>query len=259
MFSQLFTPVRIGSLEIPNRIAMLPMTTGFSEANETVGDRFIHFYAERAHGGAGLIIIPFSPIAVGAAVKPGLYDDRFIPDIRRLTATLRSHGAKSACQLITTYYMILHDQLPEIVAPSAVMNQMLRVVPRAITTEEIGFIVDEYGKAARRIRAAGFDAMEILVGAGYLLNRFLSPISNLREDKYGGSLENRMRIILETVSAVKKAVGDDFPVGVRLNVEEQMPGGHTVEESKIVARNLENAGVINCLIIVRYNIVLANA
>ncbi len=243
MFSRLFTPVRIGSLEIPNRIVMLPMTTGFCEADETVGDRFIRFYAERAQGGAGLIIIPFSPVAVGGAVEPGLYDDRFLPGIRKLTAAIHSHGARSACQLIITYHMILKDQLPEVVAPSPVMNQLLHMVPRAITREEIGFIVDQYGKAARRARAGGFDAVEILVGAGYLLNRFLSPISNLREDEYGGSLENRLRIILEIVSAVKKAVGDDFPIGVRLNVEEQMPGGHTVEESKTVARMLEAAGI----------------
>lgn len=219
------------------------MTTGYCETDETVGDRFIHFYAERAKGGAGLIIIPFSPMAVGASVGPGLHDDRFLPGIQKLTAAIRSYGARSACQLITSYHVIFRDNLPEIVAPSAVMNQLLRTVPRAITKEEIGFIVGAYGQAAQRAQAGGFDALEILVGAGYLLNRFLSPITNQREDEYGGSLENRMRIILEIVAAVKKGVGNDFPVGVRLNVEEQMPGGHTVEDSKIVAQALEKAGV----------------
>ncbi|MBI4763438.1 MAG: FAD-dependent oxidoreductase, partial [Deltaproteobacteria bacterium] len=100
-----------------------------------------------------------------------------------------------------------------------------------------------FGQAAQRARAGGFDAVELLVGAGYLLNRFLSPISNKREDEYGGSLENRMRIIMEAITAIKKAAGEDFPIGVRLNVEEQMPGGHTLEESKVVARILEGAGV----------------
>ena len=208
------------------------MTTGYCQADETVGDRLIHFYAERAKGGAGLIIIPFSPIAVGASLGPGLHDDRFLPGIRKLTAAIGSYGSRSACQFITTYQVIFRDHEPEVVAPSAVMNQVLRVVPRAITKEEIGFIVEEYGKAAQRAQAGGFEALEILVGAGYLLNRFLSPITNQREDEYGGSLENRMRIILEIIAAVKKATGDDFPVGVRLNVEEQMPGGHTVEDSK---------------------------
>lgn len=243
MFTHLFTPARIGNFEVPNRIVMLPMTTGFCEKDETVGDRFIDFYAERAKGEAGLIIIPFGPQPVGASLGPGLYHDRFLPGVQKLTAALRTWGARSACQLMTTYHAILHGNTPEIIAPSAVMNQLLRTMPRAITKEEIGLIVQAYGQAGRRSREGGFDAVEILVGAGYLLNRFLSPTTNLREDEYGGSLENRMRIMLEIVAAIKKEAGEDFPIGVRLNVEEQMPGGHTVEESKRVAQALEKAGV----------------
>ena len=248
MFNHLFTPLKIGNMELRNRIVMLPMTTGYCEADETVGDRFIDFFAERAKGGAGLIVIPFSPIAAGSPVEPGMFDDRFLPGVRRLTAAIRAHGAKSACQLITSYHIIFRDNLPEVVGPSAILNQILRVAPRAVTTDEIRFIVEEYGNAARRVREGGFDAVEILVGGGYLLNRFLSPVGNQRDDEYGGSLENRMRILLEIIASMKQAVGDDFPIGVRLNVDEQMPGGHTVEDSKIVAQALERAGVrlINC-------------
>jgi 2,4-dienoyl-CoA reductase-like NADH-dependent reductase (Old Yellow Enzyme family)/thioredoxin reductase len=248
MFNHLFTPLKIGNMELRNRIVMLPMTTGYCEADETVGDRFIDFFAERAKGGAGLIIIPFSPVAAGSPVEPGMFDDRFLPGVKRLTAAIRAYGAKSACQLITSYHVIFRDNLPEVVGPSAVLNQILRAVPRVMTTDEIRFIVAEYGQAARRVREGGFDAVEILVGGGYLLNRFLSPVGNQRDDEYGGSLENRMRIILEIIASMQQAVGDDFPIGIRLNVEEQMPGGHTVEDSKIVARALEKAGVrlINC-------------
>ncbi len=164
------------------------MTTGrdYAEADETVGDRFIQFYAERAKGGTGLIIIPFTPVPIGAAVEPGLYDDRFILGIRKLTRRPPFPGAKSACQLIITYFMIFKGQSPEVVAPSAVMNQLLRLVPRELTKEEIALIVKAYAESAQRARAGGFDAIEILVGAGYLLNRFLSPISNQREDEYAG-------------------------------------------------------------------------
>jgi 2,4-dienoyl-CoA reductase-like NADH-dependent reductase (Old Yellow Enzyme family)/thioredoxin reductase len=248
MFNHLFTPLKIGTMELRNRIVMLPMTTGYCEADETVGDRFIDFFAARAKGGAGLIIIPFSPVAAGSPVEPGMFDDRFLPGVKRLTAAIRAHGAKSACQLITSYHVIFRNNLPEVVGPSEVLNQIMRVTPRAMTTDEIRFIVAQYGHAARRVREGGFDMVEILVGGGYLLNRFLSPISNQRNDEYGGSLENRMRIILEIIESMKKAAGDDFPIGVRLNVDEQMPGGHTVEESKIVAQALEKAGVrlINC-------------
>jgi 2,4-dienoyl-CoA reductase-like NADH-dependent reductase (Old Yellow Enzyme family)/thioredoxin reductase len=248
MFDNLFKPLKIGTTELRNRIVMLPMTTGYCEADETVGDRFIDFFAERARGGAGLIIIPFSPVAAGSPVEPGIYDDRFLPGLKRLTEAMRAHGAKSAGQLITSYHVILRGNQPEVVGPSEVMNQILRTVPRAMTREEIHFIVEQYGHAARRVREGGFDLVEILVGGGYLLNRFLSPISNKREDEYGGSLENRMRIILEIIASMKRSAGADFPIGVRLNVEEQMPGGHTVAESKIVAQALERAGVslINC-------------
>ncbi|MCX7816007.1 MAG: FAD-dependent oxidoreductase [Syntrophales bacterium] len=242
-FERLFTPVRIKGLEIRNRIVMLPMTTGYTEKDEEVGDRFINFFAERAKGGTGLIIIPFSPVKAGSPVEPGLYDDRFLPGIRRLTGEIHKHGARTAAQLIISYHVVFKEGKPEVVAPSAVVNQLLRVMPRELTEDEITYIVKECGKAARRAREGGFDAVEILVGGGYLLNRFLSPISNKRNDRYGGSLENRMRIILEVIDAMKKEAGEDFIYSCRLNVEEQMPGGHTIEDSKIVAKILEEAGI----------------
>lgn len=242
-FPHLFMPLRIGRVELPNRIVMLPMTTGFCRSDQTVGERFIRFYAQRARGGAGMIVIPFSPIASGELVEAGIYDDRFLPGVQQLTAAIRSHGARSSCQLITSYHIAFDGFTPEAVAPSPVMNKILHSVPRAVTREEIGFIVDKYAQAAYRARKGGFDAVEIIVGAGYLLNRFLSPISNTRNDAYGGSLENRMRIILEIVTRVQETAGEDFPIGVRLNLDEQMPGGHTIDESVIVARVFEKTGV----------------
>jgi NADPH-dependent 2,4-dienoyl-CoA reductase/sulfur reductase-like enzyme len=120
---------------------------------------------------------------------------------------------------------------------------MTRSVARPLTVPEIHYIIKEYGQAARRAREGGFDAVEVLVGGGYLLNRFLSPITNKREDEYGGSLENRMRIVLEVIASMRKEVGKDFPIGCRLNVAEQMEGGHTIEDSKEVVRILEKAGI----------------
>lgn len=242
-FTHLFEPARIGGMTIRNRIVMLPMTTGYGESDETVGRRFIRFFADRARGGAGLIIIPFSPVRAGSPEEPGLFHDRFVPFLRPLTSRLRDEGAKSAAQLITSYHIAFGDGGPEVVGPSPVMNQMMRVVPRALTVDEIRSVVAEYGKAARRAREGGFDAVEILVGGGYLLNRFLSPVSNQRDDGYGGTLENRMRIILEIIASVREEAGKDFPVGCRLNIDEQMTGGHTLAESKVVARALEEAGV----------------
>lgn len=242
-FTHLMRPATIGTMEIRNRIVMLPLTTGFCEKNEHVGTRFIKFYAERAKGGAGLIVVPFSPVPAGSPMEPGIYDNRFIPDIRRLTETVHAYGAKIAAQLITSYHVILKDGIPEVVGPSPVLNQMMRTIPRPLASEEICYIVAEYGKAARRARMCGFDAVEVLVGGGYLLNRFLSPISNTREDEYGGSLENRMRIILEVIESIRREVGKDFLIGCRLNVDEQMEGGHTADDSRHVVRMLENSGI----------------
>jgi len=242
-FRNLFQPLQIGKLELKNRIVMLAMTTGYGELNETVSDRLVTFFAERAKGGAGLIIVPFSPVRAGSPVEPGLYDDRFIPGATRLTERIHAFGAKTAGQLITSYHVILGSGIPEVVGPSPVGNQMMRCTPRPLTIDEIHGIIEEYAQSARRAREAGFDAVEILAGAGYLLNRFLSPVSNKRQDQYGGSLENRMRIILEIIGSVRKAVGEGFPISVRLNVEEQMEGGHTIEDSKGVAQILEKAGI----------------
>ena len=242
-FKYLFTPVRIGTMEIRNRIVMLPLTTGYCVNDETVSDRFINFYAERAKGGVGLIIVPFSPVLAGSPMEPGLYDDRFIPGVRRLTDTIHAYGAKIAAQLITSYHVMLKDGIPEVVGPSPVLNQMMRVIPRSLSVEEILYIVEEYGRAAHRAKNCGLDAVEVLVGGGYLLNRFLSPISNKREDKYGGSLENRMRIILEVIDSIRSEVGKDFPIGCRLNVAEQMEGGYTIDDSREVVRILEKAGI----------------
>jgi len=242
-FKHLFTPIDIGTMQVKNRIVMLPLTTGFCELDETIGDRLINFYAVRAKGGVGLIIVPFSPVHAGSPIEPGLYDDHFLPGVRKLTDTVHAHGAKIAAQLITSYHAILKDGVAEVVGPSPVLNQMTRTTARPLTVPEIHYIVKEYGHAARRARQGGFDAIEVLVGGGYLLNRFLSPITNKREDEYGGSLENRMRIILEVIKSMRKEVGKDFPIGCRLNVDEQMEGGHTIEDSKEVVRILEMAGI----------------
>ncbi len=242
-FEHLFSPIDIGTMRVKNRIVMLPLTSGYCESDETIGDRFINFFAARAKGGVGLIIVPFSPVHAGSPIEPGLYDDRFVPGARKLVDAVHAHGARIAAQLITSYHVVLKDGVAEVVGPSPVLNQMTRTVARPLTVSEIQYIVKEYGQAARRAQEAGFDAVEVLVGGGYLLNRFLSPITNKRDDEYGGSLENRMRIILEVIASMRKEVGKDFPIGCRLNVEEQMEGGHTIEDSKEVARILEKAGI----------------
>jgi len=242
-FKHLFAPAKIGRLELKNRIVMLPMTTGYTEADETVGNRITDFFEARAKGGAALIIVPFSPVRAGSPVEPGMYDDRFVASARTFTDRIHDGGAKVGAQFIVSYHVILDKGTPEVVGPSPVMNQIMCCVPRELTVDEIRYITGEFGRAARRAREAGFDLVEILVGGGYLLNRFLSPITNKRADAYGGSLINRMRFTLEVIESIRKQIGSDSPISIRINLEDQMTGGHTIEDSKEVVETLEKAGV----------------
>ncbi|TET41648.1 MAG: FAD-dependent oxidoreductase [Dehalococcoidia bacterium] len=240
----LFTPIKIAEVELKNRIVMLALTTGYNEPDNTVGDRIINFYAERAKGGVGLIIVPFTAVDIASPAQPGLFHDRFIPGARRLADAVHTHGAKIAAQLLTQYHWATSEGgSPEVVGPSPVFNQMMRCTPKALTIEEIHRLVEEHAKAAWRAREAGFDAVELPIVGGYLLNRFLSPHSNKREDEYGGSLENRLRLPLEIIEAIKQTAGEDYAIICRLNVEEFMEGGHSIEDSKKVAAVLEASGV----------------
>lgn len=241
-FTNLFRPINIGRLKLNGRIAMLPVTTGFVELDETVGDRFIAFYAERARGGAALITVPFSPVRAGSPFEPGLYDDCFIPNALRLTERVHAFGTKISAQLVVSYHMQF-DGPPEVVGPSPVWNRIMRCTPRPLTVDEIDYTIDQYGQAARRAQRAGFDAVEVLVGTGYLLGRFLSPLTNKREDAFGGNLENRMRIVLEIVETIRKLTGRDFPISMRVTLDELMEGGRTVEDSRDILQTLERAGI----------------
>jgi 2,4-dienoyl-CoA reductase (NADPH2) len=245
-YEHLFSPFAIGGVKLRNRVVMLPMTTGFCEADGSVGPRLVDFFSARAAGGAGLIVAPFTPLQTGSVVDAGLFADRFVEPARRLTEAVHGHGAAISAQLIVTYGLALDEtgaRVPEVVGPSAVTNAILRTVPRELTVGEIGRIVEAYGAAAARARAAAFDLVEVMCGGGYLLNRFLSPLTNQRDDVYGGSLQNRLRIVLEILAAIREKVGANFPVMVRLNLDEHMQGGCSPGDALEMARRLEAAGV----------------
>ena len=114
----LFKPIKIGELELKNRIVMLALTTGYNEADETIGNRFVNYFVERSKGGVGLIFVPFAPIEVGSPLQPGLYHERFIPGARRLTDNVHASGAKIAAQLVIPYHWLIKEGHPEIVGPS---------------------------------------------------------------------------------------------------------------------------------------------
>jgi len=243
---RLFEPITIGNAELKNRLVMLGIGTHFAE-NDRVTERLTDFIVERAKGGAGLIFLgTVFPSDLGQPDygNIGLYSDEFIPGLRKLTDAVHDYDAKIAAQLILRYQWRKGKDAPlEFVAPSEVVTGPGINPPRALRVDEIHQIAEEYGEAARRAREAGFDAIDICCIAGYLINRFLSPLSNRRNDEYGGSLKNRMRFFLDIINSAKAKAGDDYTLMCRLTIDDFMKGGNSLEESKAVARTLEAEGI----------------
>jgi len=245
-FPHLFSPIAINSMTLKNRIVMTAMHLGYTPEG-TVTDRLIDFYAARAAGGVGLIIVGGCPIDETGGMRSmvAIHDDRFVPGLTKLTRAIRKGGAKIAAQLYQagryTHSSMIGGRKP--FSASAVRSKLTGETPRALALEEIPQVQDRFAEAAARAKQAGFDAVEILGSAGYLISQFLSPVTNLREDAYGGSFENRMRFGLEVVSKVREAVGPDYPVLMRLAGNEFMEGGNTNREAARFAAEAEKAGV----------------
>lgn len=245
-FEKLLQPGRIGRLEMENRVIMAPLCTNFANRDGSVSPRLIEHYRERARGGTGLIIVEFCYIDAIASqsreCQLGIHDSTFVPGLGFLADTIKRQGVRAGVQLAHCGRQRFLRR-PPLVAPSRIPWEALSdLVPEELRVEEIREIVQAFGRSALRARMAGFELVEIHGAHGYLLTEFLSPETNRRTDLYGGSLAGRMRFLLEVMRAVRRSVGDDFPVSVRLSASEYMPNGVTLEESKVVARALEQEG-----------------
>ncbi len=272
MLDHLLSPGRIGNLELRNRIAMAPMGVEIVEADGSVNERVIHYYEERARGGAGLLITENTsaayPHGANSKHEMALSDDRYLPGLTALTQRVHAHGAKVAVQLahhgkvarldVSEGREMLMPSLPEfhgagdmmrdltaeeirIMAES--MGHMGRPKIRAATQEDIEWLVDRFADAALRARNAGFDAAEFHAAHGYILSEFLSPLWNRREDEYGGSQEKRARLLCDVIRAAKQRAGEDFTIWCRIDANEfRTPGGTTLELAKVTARLAAEAG-----------------
>lgn len=249
-FKNLFNPITLGKVTLRNRIVMPAMTTVFANAYGAVTERLMNYHAERAKGGVGLIITETLcvdyPIGKGGHATILRIDyDKFIPGLSELVKAVHVHGGKIASQLHHAGRQTTLDftEGHQPVCASAVYDPVSGVQPRALTIDEIGDIMKKFADGARRAKAAGFDAIEIHGAHGYLIQQFLSPHTNRRLDKYGGNLDRRMTFALEVLTCIREKVGYDFPVIYRLSAEEHIPGGLTCDDTKVIARKLEQEGV----------------
>lgn len=223
---------------------MPAMHLGYAD-NGQVTEKLINFYAERSRGGAGLIVVGGCGIdehGYGNMIR--VDDDKFLPGLKKLVAAVHEGGAAIAAQLFQPgrySYSFLYGIQP--VAPSPVPSKLTGKTPRELTGGEIRGIISSFARAAVRVKEAGFDAVEVIGSAGYLISQFLSPLTNQRDDEYGGDRERRMRFGLEVASAIRAAVGRDFPLIFRVSGHEYMPGGNTNEEMAEFCRRLEKEGV----------------
>jgi 2,4-dienoyl-CoA reductase-like NADH-dependent reductase (Old Yellow Enzyme family)/thioredoxin reductase len=245
---KIFEPIKIGNLELRNRIVMPPMATGFGNSDGTVNEKLIRYYERRGEGEIGLIIVEATaihPSGIGFRGGLGIWDDRFIPGLKELAKRIKKNGAKSAIQLFhagrQTRSKLIGTQP---VAPSPIPWFPMGEMPRELRAEEIEELVERFGDSARRAREAGFDAVEIHGAHGYLICQFLSPSSNKRRDEWGGeSYEKRARFAVECIRNARKKTGNDFPILFRISADEFTPDGLKIDEVEKIVSLLEKEGI----------------
>ncbi len=254
-FKKVFEPTNIGQMRLKNRIVMPPMGTNYAEAGGAVSQRMLDYYEARARGGVGLIIVEGSAPSLrcnmslrgSPSYQASLGDDKFIPGWRKLTDAAHKYNAKIAIQIMHGTLenwdgKVVQVSPSPVIVPARVMG-ILGGPPHELTVEEIAERVKWFASAARRAREAGFDGVEVHGAHQYIVAAFLSSATNQRTDKYGGSVKNRTRFLVEILQAIKREVGPDFPVWVRFNAQEWgVENGITIEETKQMVPLVVEAG-----------------
>ena len=245
--TRLFSPISITKgLELKNRVVMAAMHHLYTEDGYAT-DRFNAYYWRRAEGGAGLIMVGgvrFDDYG-GPRSMISLQNDDYIPGYKEFTDGMHRLGARVGAQLYHAGAYASPDAIggKSPLAPSAVYSNFSKTMPKEITKEEIAELIGNWASAAARAREAGFDLVEIIGSAGYLISQFLSPVTNLRSDEYGGEWDNRTRFAREVVAAVRKAVGADYPLSMRIGGNDFVPGSNTNEDAVRFSVQMEKAGI----------------
>ncbi|MBN2080443.1 MAG: FAD-dependent oxidoreductase, partial [Spirochaetes bacterium] len=247
MLDNIFSPIRIGTVEIPNRLVVPAMVMNYCNADGTATQRYIACHEAKARGGWGLIITEdyaVDPEGRGFPNIPGLWDDSQIEGHAELTRRIHDIGGTIFAQIYhcgRQTSSLLTGSRP--VAPSPVPCPLIQETPHELTVNEIKEIVEKFGDCALRARQAGFDGIEVHGGHGYLIAQFMSPYSNKRIDEYGGGLMNRLRFPLEIMANIRLKAGSDFPVMFRISGDELVPGGRTIGDTSAIAMVLEEDGI----------------
>lgn len=246
--SYLIKPLDNCKLTLNNRLVFPPMATSKSGDNGEVSKELLEYYDEKSRGGyISLIIIEHSFITPQGKAGKGqlsVADDSNFEGLKKLAKVIQGNGSKAIMQINHAGSATNRDITGyESVGPSAIENPRKKEMPKELSKEEIKEIIKNFKDAAKCVKDAGFDGVEIHSAHGYLLNQFFSPLTNKRNDEYGGDVLGRSKIHLEIIEAVKEAVGKDFPILLRLGACDYMDGGITIEDSKIAALEFQKAGV----------------
>jgi 2,4-dienoyl-CoA reductase-like NADH-dependent reductase (Old Yellow Enzyme family)/thioredoxin reductase len=252
----LLEPGRMGPWELPNRVVMAPMGSLNATKDGYVTNRTLEFYADKAKGGMGLIVVECTymdtELSKGEDNCLGLYENGQITGMALLASCIHDHGVKTVLQLNHIgHQLALSDRL-ESLGPSEMTEMMGGVMPfpiRGMTREEITKLKEDFAMAAWRAKMAGFDGVQIHGAIGHLINMFCTPYYNQRTDEYGGSPENRIRLMVEIIEAVQAKCGKGFPVIARICGEDFDPDGITLEEGIIHAKILEKTGIVSLHIV----------
>jgi 2,4-dienoyl-CoA reductase-like NADH-dependent reductase (Old Yellow Enzyme family)/thioredoxin reductase len=245
-YPRLFSPISVHTLTLKNRVVMPPMCTAYATIAGAVTDRLINYYTARSRGGVGLVDIEFTYIHPSGKIFDhmlGIYEDKLIPGLRRLTASIHEGGAQTVIQISHGGRRAHSDITGSIpVAPSPI-PRLNGETPKELSLGDIEELIHAYILAARRAKEAGFDGVMIHMAHGYLIQQFLSPLSNARSDRYGGDLEGRSRFALDILKGIRRELGPEYPITCRLCGDEYLEGGFDLPQSILLAKMLETKGM----------------
>ena len=254
-FPNMFSPINIGTVTVPNRFVVPPMGNNFANTDGSMSERSAAYYEARAKGGFGLITIESTVVykqAKGGPRKPCLFSDEVVPSFKRVADACHAYGAKVSIQLqhagpegnskLTGY---------PLKAASAIAPSAGREIPEAMPTEEVYKLIECYGDAARRAQLAGIDMVEVHCAHGYLVSTFISARTNKRTDEFGGCFENRMRLPRLIIENIRKKTGGNMPILCRINARDEGDGGVDVHDAAAIAAYLEQVCGVDAIHVTR--------